>query len=567
MKNTPNPRFHAAVALSVIFICFSCGDWDAHYANDPQPVDNELIEQTELSACDYLSSHTQYQRITELLLSQHVFDEMKEKALFYTLFVVPDDKMNSLADDSSLVAKSHVMTSSLSPSSVSDGQRLLLWSNNYVSVLKRSGTTDTLMIGESNVTRVVKTKDGYIYELDKMIEIPHSLLEIIAALPDEYSLFRNKIASMAEKTFNKSASLVLGVDESGNSIYDSVFVVKYPFFEQSGIDLNSASTRFTMLIPSNELYRGAMQTARATLKKWDDRMNTRSRNGFYAKFYTSRDTAILENWIVQSAFFKEELAPEAFHDPENIDLYSAFSKQWRTTVNKVDTDHPIKMSNGTAYYMTSLKIPQNVLIYRIKDFTLYYQYLTAADKDTFFVTDNFIFNRVKTEVGAWTPGEGWPMVENTAVWFYMDDVSLREGSLTFKAFWFNKHADNTYDLVPYMVPAGEYTFHMGLCDITSFHGPVDVLLNNKKIATYQTSDLPGFSKDRSSGDYPEGYDKRLNDKYDRDGRQVSDYPVTLQGPDEDDGMVPVVIKWHVYNCDGSHIDPSHWTLRPTKNCY
>lgn len=68
-------------------------------------------------------------------------------------------------------------------------------------------------------------------------------------------------------------------------------------------------------------------------------------------------------------FFKDvEYDAEVFNDPQKPDLTSAFGKQWRTTVNKVDLDNPVRMSNGIAYYVTSLKLPQkDVLIWRFKD--------------------------------------------------------------------------------------------------------------------------------------------------------------------------------------------------------
>lgn len=47
-------------------------------------------------------------------------------------------------------------------------------------------------------------------------------------------------------------------------------------------------------------------------------------------------------------------------DPASTqDFYSVFDQQWRTTVNKVDLDNPVELSNGVAYKITSLKIPTN----------------------------------------------------------------------------------------------------------------------------------------------------------------------------------------------------------------
>ena len=100
----------------------------------------------------------------------------------------------------------------------------------------------------------------------------------------------------------------------------------------------------TMLIPSNDVINNALSVARKNLENWN----------------MTRADSILENWIFQSAFFNKIYDKASFES--NEDLTSVFSKQWRTTVQKVDLDNPISMSNGVAYHVTEMKIPTNVLI-------------------------------------------------------------------------------------------------------------------------------------------------------------------------------------------------------------
>ena len=94
-----------------------------------------------------------------------------------------------------------------------------------------------------------------------------------------------------------------------------------------------------------------------------------------------RADSILENWVFQAAFFNSVYSKEDFET--NEDLTSVFDKQWRTTVQEVDLENPIPMSNGTAYRVTKMKIPTNVLIYRLKELFRNYEYLSASDKEKY----------------------------------------------------------------------------------------------------------------------------------------------------------------------------------------
>ena len=80
--------------------------------------------------------------------------------------------------------------------------------------------------------------NGYVYELDNIIVTPKSLLETIEGLSDQYSIFKNAILSRNVKTFDRNNSLSIGVDESGNTVYDSVFTVKNPYFLDKGFSGN-----------------------------------------------------------------------------------------------------------------------------------------------------------------------------------------------------------------------------------------------------------------------------------------------------------------------------------------
>lgn len=74
--------------------------------------------------------------------------------------------------------------------------------------------------------------NGYLYLLDQAINAPRSMYEIIENLGEDYSIFREMILSRNVLTFDRDASKVVGVDNTGNTVYDSVFTVRAPYFEK-----------------------------------------------------------------------------------------------------------------------------------------------------------------------------------------------------------------------------------------------------------------------------------------------------------------------------------------------
>lgn len=537
------------VLFAVLFLSSCDKDWQNHYGQQDFEIDNIQIEMTDKDIESYLQT-SDYAEMTMLFEKTGIFAEMAERKLLYTVYVVGNEVLTVPTDTtaSKFLARSHIHTASISPSNLKDGQRVVVWNGKYVDVSVEGSGEDVGAIGfnGSHVVKVVKASNGYIYVLDRAINTPQSLLEVLENLDDaQYSLFKDMVLSKNVAEFNRSASLPIGVNEAGNTLYDSVFTIRNPYFQERGVNLFTEAAEYTVLIPSNEQITSALQLAKETVAEWG----------------VERQDSIFENWIFQAAFFKEKLTPDRFENPEEIDLFSAFDKQWRTTVNKVDLNNPVELSNGIAYYMTALKIPNNVLLWRYKDYFHWYEFLTAEDKDKYYQLTNLRFDRVSTEVAAWTPGYGWPQVENRAVWFPLADKEILDGALDFTAFRITRHADNSYDLSAYKLPPGEYTLHLGFA--SRHRGSIlDVSFNDELVRTLSVLDYQGYSRDRSGGGGPEFYPSNLDNKYDRDGGLVDTIRVT--GTE----LVPIKLTLRGYDhTTSTTLAPMHWTIRPTTNNY
>ena len=278
-------------------------------------------------------------------------------------------------------------------------------------------------------------------------------------------------------------------------------------------------------------------------------------------------------------FFKTEYKPEALAELENgsnVDITSAFDKQWRLTVNKVDLNNPITMSNGTAYYVTNLKLPhRDVLIWRYKELFTTFTYLYNAEtKDDF--NSHFIFKNItihsaltKQDVAPWCPPAalalGWPMVSNFECRFNLADANAGESTLDYTPYRLTVYPDNTYDLYDYIIPTGEYTLHVGFGGDGSKRATnkMDISVNGVLVASLSNSTYKSCTRDRSGGGYPEYWDTKWDTKYDRDGPEIGTVYI------ENDDLKPITISFRAWNDDGTggNIPLEHWTLRPTVNNY
>ena len=533
--------------ISGIYACND--DWDSHYSQEEQVVNNVNITVVNKSAVDYLQSQPELSSMYQLFSETGVLDEMVEKNLLFTILVVSDENALSRAvatDDRTFLAKSHISDISLSPSNLSDGQRVLMWNGKYINVSKVENEDNDTSISFNGIAvkKITKVNNGYVYEMEDYVETPKSLYELIEGLGDDYSIFREMIMERNQLTFDKEASKIIGVDETGSNVYDSIFIVTNPYFEAQGFNMMSESLSATVLIPSNEVVNRALTVARQNLQEWG----------------MLREDSILENWTFQSVFFDKKLSKSDFE--ANIDLNSIFSKQWRTTVQQVDLENPVSLSNGVAYYVTDMKIPTNVLIYRVKDYMRWYEYLSEEEKALYFDNENLTFDKMETKVSEWSGWPGvFPNIINRVVRFKTTDAAIKEYTLNFTAFSYDEKNKVT---TPYKIPPGEYDLCLGFEQ--KMGHDVEVSFNGEYVGTVTASQLTktDFHYDRGGQGYPEGYDvNKATDKkktnYDRDGGKVG--VITIEGTEP----VNVVIKFHGINA--SKCCFHHWCLRPTKNCY
>ena len=598
-------KFIYLLAFSAVMLLGACSELSDkdYFKNIETTVNSDELVVVDMSSEEYLSKEPEYSSINELFKSHGIFTALEQKNQLSTMLVVENSDFQAPAGKEAEIdnaVKAHVSDIAVSPANLKtegNNMRIMMWHGKYINVdlddaARNEGKiAGHIMFGTSAVKKVVKTNSGYIYVLSSLLNIPKSIYDYITNLDDNYSILRDSILASGTKEFDKKNSKPIGVNDEGNTVYDSVFIYKNTHFLEKNFDLSSESLTATLLLTSNAVVEEAIADAKVRLQKWGlwDEWNAERQYNFE---YTMR------HWIMDAAFFDKKLTPETLlsKDEENDMLTSIFSKYWKTSVQQINPT-PIELSNGIAYQVTRLHIPNNVLIWRLKEDFSIYEFCSAEQKESFFQMLNMQFKACTTAVAAWTPLQGvWPKHECRTLDLTVGDDASGDWQLVFtpckrifetyptrmemvKKDWLKSNLTVT-GIKPFLIPPGKYTLSFGSkqnqnMEITfkvRVKGSTDVLAVSDPITLGSTTT---FHYDRNPGNFIEGYDPSTENlstnkkagNYDTDGGTVIS---ELEIPDVKGDGSPVEITIEIasptWNGNTTMVF-NHWCLRPTKDNY
>lgn len=598
-------KFIYLLAFSAVMLLGACSELSDkdYFKNIETTVNSDELVVVDMSSEEYLSKEPEYSSINELFKSHGIFTALEQKNQLSTMLVVENSDFQAPAGKEAEIdnaVKAHVSDIAVSPANLKtegNNMRIMMWHGKYINVdlddaARNEGKiAGHIMFGTSAVKKVVKTNSGYIYVLSSLLNIPKSIYDYITNLDDNYSILRDSILASGTKEFDKKNSKPIGVNDEGNTVYDSVFIYKNTHFLEKNFDLSSESLTATLLLTSNAVVEEAIADAKVRLQKWGlwDEWNAERQYNFE---YTMR------HWIMDAAFFDKKLTPETLQskDEENDMLTSIFSKYWKTSIQQINPT-PIELSNGIAYQVTRLHIPNNVLIWRLKEDFSIYEFCSAEQKESFFQMLNMQFKACTTAVAAWTPLQGvWPKHECRTLDLTVGDDASGDWQLVFtpckrifetyptrmemvKKDWLKSNLTVT-GIKPFLIPPGKYTLSFGSkqnqnMEITfkvRVKGSTDVVAVSDPITLGSTTT---FHYDRNPGNFIEGYDPSTENlstnkkagNYDTDGGTVIS---ELEIPDVKGDGSPVEITIEIasptWNGNTTMVF-NHWCLRPTKDNY
>jgi hypothetical protein len=423
----------------------------------------------------------------------------------------------------------------------------------------------------SQILSSKRFKNGVVHELSELMRPLTNMFDYIGMLSDDYSIIRDSILFYNVKMFDRDNSTPVSVDESGNTVYDSVFYYTNPLFDQ--VNLASEFDQFTMFLPSNDVIANCFA-------------QMHNQYQMMGKTFTQADTLLAINWMKETIFQKGIIRD--YH--EQLDLTSPFSasnalRVWRTSVQQVDEENVDELSNGLVYKVTSLKVPNNVLITRIKSLVHYYEYLTDEQK-ALYTGAGILTTETSNGFDSYK-GDATPVPEVLAnYWLFrargiaaLDDAGVYKPEEEQVPFWVEfppiDYNSATGETKIMKVPSGEYNLYMGF--LSKNHAYVDVFFHSG--ADNMPDDTPAVQTEINvTNSTPWNYD-RVNET------------------NSDTKTPPIVAKWNglgglvgIVNVEGNNemqtfrirvkfnkqsqatattreLRIYHWCLKPTSNNY
>ena len=602
------PLFIAGCLLSVA--CTS--DWDDHYdetgitlsESSNVTIYNGSVSDLLRNAADLTKTNKMFER-TGILAD--VYNEGQ-----YT-FIVCDDQTFDAAKitDEAKYAKLSVSNIGVNPAKLIDGSNINTRAGKSLWV-----SDNGKKLNKSNITKIIKADNGYVYYVDAMLDIRPSAYELLMSLGDEYSTFKNLVKAHEDTIFDRENSKQIGVSADGRPVYDSVTIVKNDImdrYDENGKiqwNMRSESYNTTMFIPTNDQIKKAIKKATENIPTWLNRQPT------------AADTAKFEQWILTACFSDRNIPMTEVSETaadfqcvggyyESIDeatsqtSYKAIDAAWwRPSVQKVDAANGVELSNGMAYYCNEFKIPNHIVIYRVKS-RLYDVWNNGGAAS--FTWNNWVDPMViencqgQFDLAGGTAlkadGTSWPSIYYHELCAIPSQDAMDNNlpcSVEYKGVVWDEASQTLNECY---LPAGEYYLRMGFKH--SLRYSLSISFNGtelvKDMNMYATgsdyhfdrgsaSETPRYGEE-SATSYPEGFDVdywQIYDPkaiaYDTDGTQVGIVNIAVDGTFtikvESSDMARIykatLDNGTVLNRDKNNIYQLmmyHWCLRPTHNNY
>lgn len=593
---------HISLLILACLVMGSCQDgWNQHYQAQELQVDGE-VSIYKGNAADYLQAN--YSEMHQMLGNAGILAQMNPEQ-DYSIIVYANDLLSAsgLAGDTAY-ASFCISDVACSPSALWNGMGLSTWQGKTIWVEVKNGQ---ILLGGCPVNKVVKTDDAYLYVIEeKMLSVLPSVYDAIMALDDNYSEFKKLVKRHERTYFDPDKCTPIGTNAQGNTIYsdsikgwvtENTLMDRYTEEGQEMWNMRSETYNNTVFVPSNELIKAVIDTALAKVPRWLGRKAT------------AADRAKYENWLLRACFVDRELSDADVCGNKDIDCVGGFTRDtennnklsaadvamWRPTVQKVRTDDKMKANNGTLYFIDWMKVPNNVIIYRLKSrFYELWNNSTAEQHDKYFRWTHWIDPMIINDAqGSFTLSETLPTMYYHVLTAIPDKEARRDTlpcSVTYDGLLYLPNNPRGQQIVECCIPAGEYYLRMGFKHSLEYSLSIqfnDTVLIEDMVMYAQGSN---YHFDRgsvsvvdnygeSSIGYPEGYNwhdwSSLSEKaqaYDTDGFQVGIVNVKEEGNFTITITSNDMSRLYDYSAQRNTSNVKqlmmyHWCLRPTKNNY
>ncbi len=592
-------KIYCFLPILAALLAASCSDWDDHF--DESGITTADMEIYDGDIVSYMKNTADVSQMSALFEQNGIYDSTYTNKN-YTFIVCSNEVLGAGATTGRTFAENSVSDEAVSPTSLTDGFGISTRSGKYVWVY---GSGLQARLDVSNIVKAVKADNGYIYYVDQPIPVRQSVYEYLKSLGGDYADFKALVEKYEQRWFDREHSSATGVNNAGMTVYDSIWTTRSELMDrytESGVpswNMRDENYVTTMFIPTNEQISTAINNALDSIPVWLNREAT------------DADREKFEQWIVKACFVNRRLSDsevertaadftcvggyqQIIDEQADETTYKEIDPAyWRPSVQTVNTSSRVDLSNGEAYYTTNLKIPNHIVIYRVKSrFYELWNAMTTAQQNQYFRWTNWEMPMVINDCqGEFTLSPSLPTMyyhELTAVPTAQAIADSLTCSVDYDGLVYDEAADAVHEV---HLPAGEYYLRMGFKHSLKYS--VSIYFNDSLLVKDMGLNGTGsnFHFDRGAASevpkyglggiaYPEGFDvdywQTLDPKaiaYDTDGYTVGivrlahsgNFHITVSSFDNAQNYPQGSMQRNKSNIQ--QLMMYHWCLRPTINNY
>lgn len=384
--------------LFVLLLLFTgCQENWSDYYTESEGGETETSTAT-ANLLELLQSVPEYSEFVKLLQETKVAEELTRNQVLTvwapTNATMPAEVATMSEKDKITLCKNHINYVALYTTKLTDNKVIKTLAGKNLTI-KENGTDQYAFDGQGVTKLDQKCTNGVVHELAGWMIPRKNIFEYILEAGPEYSLIRDSLLARCDTVFKPGLSFPLGVDELGNTIYDSVFVIENDLLEYKS-DIRSEDETFTVFLPTDQ-----------TIHNMYEEMNTYFGN--IGSQMLDRDSIKFFGWILHSFIHQGKI--------ENYTgtFTSPYGNEWRTEYQLINPA-PQEFSNGLVYSVEKIHIPKVLYLSSIQaypyyigslpddEIPLHYQNSTGtASKGNFSVMDghNVLYSATGSKADYW----------------------------------------------------------------------------------------------------------------------------------------------------------------------
>lgn len=336
MNNIHRRRlFYALVIITALFTTACNKEWDEHY-------NEESFDLPAYSIFDYIETQSELSTFASMVKSMG-YDTILNASQTFTVWAPTNSALSAVDLTNKLlvakivlnhIARNRYTTSMLSSKSV----RMLSGKNVRFS---RDGAGFTF--GDKTIVSAnLPTKNGLVFTLDEYVPYTQNIWEYIGSAESIDSV-RSYMYGETEEVFHPELSDLVGINEDGNPVYDSVKFTENVLLERLG-NISREDTTFTVILPNNDAWNEAY--------------------GRSEKYFNIPDIyggAIRKRAITQWQIVEDVVYSGLVDDPTAYDsLVSTSGTVFHNPSYLFNDANKVKLSNGLAYVTGQLAFPDTI---------------------------------------------------------------------------------------------------------------------------------------------------------------------------------------------------------------